>query len=213
MAIPNRAVGYGTGSTAQNVFRLTFSTALSQAPAYEAYDSAATFPAVGTDLTVAKKIFAGTAGNSNKPMLSLVATTSAAPSSAWMPAAATGGSANPNRLKGTTNYVTDPTTPGAGGIIRWNMVCELPSDLVPATDNAEMTHDLLIRYTFTGATPTLTFAFNDAVSGTEATPTWTSITPGSHGIRHAKTGAVTPNWYATVPATGTQATTEGHVTA
>ena len=210
MAIPSKATGYGDGSTAQNVFRLTFSTALSQAPAYEAYDSAATFPAVGTDLTVAKKIFAGTAGNSNKPMLSLVATTSAAPSSAWMPAAATGGSANPNRLKGTTNYVTDPSTPGAGGIIRWNLVAELPSDLVPATDNAEMTHDLLVRFTFTGATPTLTWAYNE---GTEATPTWTTLTPGTHGIRHAKSGAVTPNYYATVPATGVQKTVEGWVTA
>jgi len=129
-----------------------------------------------------------------------------------MPAAATAGSANPNRLKGTTNYVTDPTTPGAGGVITWNMAAELPSDLVPATDNAEMQHDLLIRYTFTGATPTLTWAFNDAVTGTEATPTWTTLTPGTHGIRHAKTGAATPNYFATVPASGVQVTTEGWVT-
>lgn len=209
MAIPNKATGYGNNSVAQNVFRLTFSTALSQAPTYEAYDSAATFPAVGTDLTVAKKIFAGTAGNSSKPMLSLVATTSAAPSSAWKPAAATGGSANPNRMKGTTNYVTDPTTPGAGGVIRWNMVAELPSDLVPATDNVEMQHDLLIRYTFTGGAPALTWAFNE---GTEGTPTWTNLTPGTHGIRHSKSGAVTPSYFATVPASGTQDTVEGWVT-
>lgn len=212
MAIPNKAVGYGNNSTARNVFRLTFSTALSAAPTYEGYDSAAVFPAVDTALTTAKKIFAGTAGNSNKPMLSLVDTSSGAPSSAWKPAAATGGSANPNRLKGTTNYVTATATPGAGGVITWNMVAELPSDLVPSTDNAEMQHDLLIRYTFTGATPTLTWAFNDAASGTEGTPTWTTMTPGTHGIRHAKSGAATPNYYATVPVSGTQDTVEGWVT-
>lgn len=209
MAIPAKATGYGNNSVAQNVFRLTFSTALSAAPTYEGYDSAAAFPAVGTDLTVAKKIFVGTAGNANKPMLSLVATTNAAPSSAWKPAAATGGSANPNRMKGTTNYVTDPSTPGAGGVIRWNMVAELPSDLVPATDNAEMAHDLLIRYTFTGGAPTLTWAFNE---GTEGAPTWTTLTPGTHGIRHAKSGAGTPSYFATVPVAGTQDTVEGWVT-
>jgi hypothetical protein len=209
MAIPNKATGYGNNSVARNVFRLTFSQALSQAPTYEAYDSDQAFPAIAALLTVAKKIFVGTAGNSNKPMLSLVDTSSAAPTSAWKPAAATGGSANPNRMKGTTNYVTATATPGAGGVITWNMVAELPSDLVPSTDNVEMQHDLLIRYTFTGATPALTWAYNE---GTEGAPTWVNMTPGTHGIRHAKSGAGAPSYFATVPVAGTQDTAEGWVT-
>lgn len=209
MAIPNRAVGYGNNSIARNVFRITFSTALSSAPKYEAYDSAATFPAVDTAVTVANTILAGTAGNSNKSMLSLVDTSSAAPTSNWKPTSATGGSANPNRVKGQTNFVTATATPGAGGVITWNEVLEVPSD---ATTSSTMAHDLLVRYTYTGTAPTLTWAFNDAVSGTEGTPTWTTLTPGTHGIRHSRAGASTPNYLANIPASSTEDTVEGWVT-
>lgn len=211
MAIPNKAVGYGNNSIAQNVFRITYSTALSSPPKWEAYDSAQSFPTADTAVTVANTIFAGTAGNSNKPMLSLVATTSAAPTSAWKPAAATGGSANPNRIKGQTNFITDPTTPGAGGIIRWNMVLELPSD---ATTSSTMAHDLLNRYTYTGGAPTLTWAFNDTgAGGTEGTPVWTNLTPGTHGIRHCRAGTVAGGPYLlTIPASSTIDSAEGWVT-
>lgn len=206
MAIPAKATGYGNNSTAQNIFRITFSTALSSAPKYEAYDGG-TFPAVGAATTVTNTIFAGTAGNGSKPMLSLVATTSAAPASAWKPASATGGSANPNRMKGQTNFVTDPTTPGAGGIIRFNMVLEVPSD---ATTSSTMAHDLLIRYTYTGSAPTLTWAFNE---GTEGAPTWTTLTPGTHGVRHTRAGTVGGGPYlANIPASGTEDSAEGWTT-
>lgn len=211
MAIPSKAVGYGNNNTARNVFRLAFSTALSTPPIYEAYDyNGGTFPALGSLLTVAQVAFAGTAGNANKPMLSLVDTSAAAPASAWKPAAATGGSANPNRMKGQTNYVTAAATPGAGGVITWNEVVEIPSDLVPATHNAGMIVELLVRYTYTGAAPVLTWTYNDG--GTEAVPVWTALTPGTHGLRHAKAGAATPDYPATVPASGTQDTVEGWIT-
>jgi hypothetical protein len=209
MAIPARATGYGNNSTAQNVFRLAFSTALSAAPAYEAYDGA-TFPAVGVAVTTANTIFAGTAGNGNIPMLSLVDTNSA-PTSAWKPGSATGGSASPNRMKGQTNYVTAGNTPGAGGFIHWNEVLEVPSD---ATTSSTMAIDLLVRYSYTGAAPTLTWTFNDfGAGGTEGTPVWTTLTPGTHGVRHAKSGATSGAGYpATIPASSTQDTVEGWVT-
>ena len=207
MAIPNKATGAGNNSTAQNVVRITFSTALSTAPKYEAYDGG-TYPAVGAAVTVANTIFAGTAGNGSKPMLSLVATTNAAPASAWKPSAATGGSANPNRMKGQTNFVTDPSTPGAGGVIRFNMVLEVPSD---ATTSSTMAHDLLVRYTYTGGAPALTWAFNDG--GTEATPTWTNFTPGTHGMRHTRSGTVGGGPYlANIPASSTEDSAELWVT-
>lgn len=207
MAIPNKATGYGNNSTAQNVFRITFSQALSSAPKYEAYDGGS-FPAVGSATTTSNTVFAGTAGNSNKPMLSLVATTNAAPSSNWKPASATGGSANPNRMKGQTNFVTDPSTPGAGGVIRWNEVLEVPSD---ATTSSTMAVDLLIRYTYTGSAPSLTWAFNE---GSEGSPTWTNLTPGTHGLRHCRTGTAGGGPYlANIPASSTEDTTEGWVTA
>lgn len=206
MAIPNKATGYGNNSTATNVFRITFSTALSGAPKYEAYDGG-TYPAVGSAVTVANKVLAGTAGNSNKSMVCLVDTNSA-PSSAWKPASATGGSANPNRLKGTTSYVTAGNTPGAGGVVKFNMVIEVPSDATP-TPTTDWAFDLLVRYTYTGSAPTLTWAFNE---GTEGAPTWTTLTPGTHGIRHTRAGISGGGPYlANIPASSTEDTAEGWV--
>ncbi|MBX4215685.1 hypothetical protein KW797_01930 [Candidatus Parcubacteria bacterium] len=206
MAIPNKATGYGNNSTAVNVFRVTFSTALSTAPKYEAYDGG-TFPAVGSATTTANRPLAGTAGNSNKSMICLVDSTGGAPTSNWKPASATGGSANPNRLKGQTSYVTAGGTPGAGGVITFNMVVEVPSDAAP-TDN--WAFDLLIRYTYTGAAPTLTWAFNE---GSEGTPTWTTLTPGTHGLRHTRAGISGGGPYlSNIPTSGTEDTAEGWVT-
>src|SRR5512139_2768341 len=152
MAIPNKATGYGNNSTARNVFGCSFSTALSAAVKYEAYDGG-TFPAVGSGTTTTRDVLAGTAGNSNKSMVCLVDTTDAAPASAWLPASATGGSANPNRLKAQTSYVTQAgANRGAGGRITWNEVLEIPSDVTPSST---MTYDLLLRYSYTGGAPTL----------------------------------------------------------
>lgn len=206
MAIPAKATGYGNNSVAQNVFRILFSQDLSTPPKYELYDGG-TFPAVGVAVTTANTVFAGTAVNSNKPMVSLVDTSSAAPSSNWKPASATGGTANPNRMKGTTNFVTSTATPTAGTAIRWNMVVEVPSD---ATTSSTMAHDLLIRYTYTGTTPVLTWAFNE---GTEGAPTWTTWVPGTNGQRHCRAGTVSGGPYlANIPASSTEDTAECWVT-
>lgn len=203
MSIPLKVTGAGNNSTAQNVYKVSFSDALSSAPKYEAWDNSSTFPAVDSSgSTVAKEIFTGTTGNSNKPMLSLVATTSSAPTSAWKPASATAGSANPNRMKGDTNYVTDPTTPGAGAAILFNMCLEVPSDAtVPSSSS--MNALLEIVYTYTGSAPTVSWYANE---GTEATPTWTQLTPGTHGMRFCNSTASTSDtatWKLTLPASGT----------
>lgn len=237
MAIPSRAIGYGNNSTARNVFGLTFDQALSSAPKYETYDGG-TYPAVGSGTTTTGKALAGTAGNSSKSMVSLVDTSAAAPTSAWMPASATGGSANPNRVKGQTSYVTSAATSagssgvsaygtgfskaagalgsGSGtvdsagnpaGVIRWNEAFEMPSDVVP-TDN--LTYDLLIRYTYTGTAPTLAWYYNDG--GSEGTPTWTALTPGTHGLRHCNAGTVSGTYLLDIPASGVVVASEGWVT-
>lgn len=208
MAIPLSLTGYGNNSTARNVLKIAFSQDCSQAAKYEAYDRSAAWPATGALATVAKKIFVGTAGNSNKPMLSLVDATSSAPSSNWKPASATAGSANPNRLKGQTNYVTSQATPLTTVPLLFNMVLEVPSDLTPA-DNSEMDADLLIRYTYAGSAPTLTWSGNE---GTEGTPSWTTLTPGTHGIRHASAGAAAPNYYMQIPESGIADSVEGWIT-
>jgi len=111
-SIPSAVVGGGNTSTGSNVFRVSFSQPLSATPLYQMWDNGSTYPAVDAGgATTVKEAFTGTTGNSSIPEYSLVSTTSSAPTSNWMPSSATGGSANPNRMKGTTNYVTDPTTP------------------------------------------------------------------------------------------------------
>ena len=205
MSIPAKATGYGNGSTARNVFKTTFSTALSSAPKYEAYDGG-TFPSTGSATTTSKECFTGTSGNGNIPFYSLVDTSAGAPTSSWKPTSPSAGSANPNRLKGTTNYVTAAATPGAGGSITFNMVLELPSD---ASTGAGCAIDLLVRYTYTGGVPTLTWAFNE---GSEGSPSWTTWTPGTHGIRHARAGSGSGTYLANIPASGTEDTAEGWVT-
>lgn len=212
MAIPNKAVGYGNNSTARNVFAFYTDQALSSAIKYEAYDNDQTYPALDTQTSTTNIVLAGTAGNSNKSMVCLVCTSNAAPASNWKPASATGGSANPNRLKGTTSYVTQTgSTLTAGTRATFNMVIEVPSDTL-TTDS--MGFDLLVRYTYTGTAPAPKFQFNDAASGTEGTPTWTDLNPATpHGIKHCRSGSSSPsNLYANIPASSTEDTAEGWIT-
>lgn len=238
MAIPSKAVGYGNNSTARNVFGITFSQPLSAAPQYETYDGG-TFPAVGSGTTVTGKALAGSAGNGNKTMVCVVDTSAAAPTSAWKPASASAGAANPNRVKGQTSYVlSGMTAAGASGVgayatgfskgasnlgngtgavdsatnpagvLRWNEMLELPSDVVP-TDN--LTYDLLVRYQYTGSAPALAWYYNDG--GVEATPVWTALTPGTHGLRHCNAGTVSGTYKLDIPPSGTVDAAEGWVTA
>lgn len=210
MSIPSKATGYGEPSTARNVFRLTFSKSLALQPVWEAYDGG-TYPAQGILTSTDNDVFVGTAGNGNKPMLGLVATSLAAPTASWLPAAPVLGGAVANRLKGQNNWVIDPTIPTAGTSITFNMVLEVPSDASPS---ATMGADLLSRFTYSGAAPSLTWSYNDsAAGGTEGSPVWTTWTPGTHGIRHCQTGTVSGGPYtAKIPVAGVQTTTEGWVT-
>ena len=206
MSIPNKATGYGNTQAGQNVFSVSFSTALSAAPVFEAYDGG-TFPGTGTDATTLNTVFVGTAGNGNIPMLSLIETTSAAPSGGWMPSAPTAGSANPNRMLGSTSFVTASIVPTAGQRITWNEVIEFPYDCTTA---ATIAHDIVIRYQYSGAAPVLTWAFNDG--GTDAAPSWTTMTPGANGIRHCDAGMVAGGPYTVAVGASTTTSEEGWVT-
>jgi len=185
MAIPFKITGAGN-QDARYVFKVTFSDALTSAPRIEAWDNPETFPAktfVG-GVTVAKEIFTGTEGNGNIPMLYAVATTSATPGDNWKPTSATAGDANPNRLMGNTNYVSDPTTPSAGESIYFNIGAEIPHDAtVPSTSS--LAHVIQIRYQYSGPSPTVSFYANE---GTEDSPTWTELTPGTNGLRYCDAG-------------------------
>lgn len=202
MPIPGKAVGAGDNQAA-NVFKVTFSYALSTAPIYQAWDNSGVYPEVDVDgLTATKEIFVGTVGNGNLPYLYLVDTNAGntPPGSAsWKPSGVTAGSANPNRLKGATSYVTAQNIPNAGGFITFNIGAELPFDAsVPSVSSCDFL--LQIKYTYTGNPPTLTYAFNQ---GTESVPVWTTLTPGSDGIRFCNAGtSVTGPYKFTLPNSG-----------
>jgi hypothetical protein len=173
-AIPSKIVGAGNGSTAQNVLRVVFSEASSDTPMLESWDDE-------NFNTVANEVFAGTTGNSNKPMLSAVATKEAAPASNWMPANGSSGDSNViNRLKGDTFRVRLLSTSVAqNGDVLFNMVLELPYD---ASVPADLDNVLIVRYAYAGDAPVLSWYFNDdSAGGSEGTPQWTAITSGLTG--------------------------------
>ena len=210
MGIPARATGFGNNSTARNVFRILFSQALSLPPIYKAWDGAV-FPATGAAVTTLNTVFTGTPGNGNIPMISLVDTSLGAPIAAWKPAVPAVGSANPNRMKGSTNYVTSTVTPGAGGTITWNEDLEVPSD---ATTTSTMAVDLEVTYLYTGAPPALTWSFNDfGAGGTEGAPVWTTLTVGVDGLRYCNAGTVGGGPYVMdIPLVGVSDSPEGWIT-
>ena len=197
MAIPFKVFGSGNGSDARNVYKVSFDEALSSYPRYEAWDNQDTFPAVDLGVTpsVTKKVFTGTTGNSSKPMLSLISTTSAAPgSSSWKPASVTAGAANPNRLKGTDSFVQESVIPDGGSNkdITFNICLEAPFDgPVPSVD--ELSVALQVVYTYTGEAPTPKWYANE---GNEGSPTWTELVSGASGIKFCNEDA-SPNDSAT----------------
>ena len=205
MSIPSKITGGGNSSVAQNVLRITFSQALAAPPRLEGWDDS-------TFATVAKEMFAGTTVNGSKPMVSAVATTDGAPSSNWKPASATAGGDTVNRLKGTSSYVILSTgNPGVGGVVRWNMDWEIPSDAtVPATNS--MNGVFAVRYSYSGSAPSLTWAYNE---GSEGSPSWTTITPGSAGnlIRPADSGVSSSAVVLTKPISGVVDAAELWITA
>lgn len=199
MSIPSAVKGAGNGNQVQNVFRITFSTALATVPTLESWDDS-------TFSSTSKEVFAGTVTNGNIPYQSAAATTDAAPVSPnWKPASPVAGGAVINRLKGLTNFVNlSVGIPGAGGIVRFNLNWEEPTDAaVPATNTQNSV--LACRYAYSGAPPTLAWAFNDnSAGGTEGAPVWTSITPGSAGnfVRPTDVSATSANLVLTKPSSG-----------
>jgi hypothetical protein len=195
MSIPSNVAGAGNNSSAQNVYRVTFSQNLSANPTLESWDDS-------TFSSTTREQFTGTAGNGLIPYLAGIATTDSAPLAAWKPSPVAGG-ATANRLKGLVNFVNLSTiVPVAGGSVRFNLNFEIPFDAtVPATNTFGV---LAVRFSFSGATPTLTWQFNDiSAGGTEGAPQWTTITPGAAGnfIRPADAGATSASVIVTKPAT------------
>ena len=198
MAIPFKPVGIGQVA-AKNVFRVTFSTALSTIPELHAWDD--------FNLnTIANKVFTGTTVNTDLPMIGAIGVDTAPPA-AWWPAGLTVGAAvnNASRLKGNAGYCKlSATAPGAGGNIFFNFDYRFPSDVLPS-DSMSFVFNIL--FTFTGATPTVTVAGNDG--GTEGVPIWTALTTqpgGTNGsanvLRPSDSGGDGVGDTVTIPSSG-----------
>lgn len=198
MGIPTKVVGGGEASTAQNVFKITFSTALSTAPRLKAFDNYALN-------TVAHDCFVGTTGNGSKPMMAAVGTTDSAPSANWHPSSATAGGATINLLKGDVNYVNlSASAPGAGASVLYNLSWEIPFDLPIAPSNIACV--FFCEFDYSGSAPVLTWYCNDdAGGGTEGTPVWTQLTAGDGGtlVRPADAGVSSSNIVINRPVAGT----------
>ncbi len=197
MGIPSKVVGGGNNSVAQNVFKVTFSEATDDVPRLEAWDDY-------TFASVLHEIFTGTAGNSTLPMIGAIATTDAVPGSDWMPASASAGGAVSNLLEGSTSYVDLAVAAVAqGGNVRFNLNWNIPYDAAIPSDMASV---FVIRFSYTGAAPVLTWEFNDdEAGGIEATPVWTTITPGLGGnkVKPADAGSTAGNVILHRPVSGT----------
>lgn len=164
MAItPFKPTGVGMND-AINVFRITFSTALSDVPNLTAYDDY-TLSAVTND------IFVGTALHTY-PLIAAVGET--APGVAdWFPGSSTPGFSvpgTPNSLEGsTTGIKLSTSSPGAGASVVFNIGYKIPSDI---TTLSIMDAAVVCEYQYTGSAPTVSFTAND---NTEGSPNWVAI--------------------------------------
>ena len=195
MAIPGRAVGYGS-TTNKNVFKVTFSRPLSSKVTYEAYDNtlgAGGFPSVDSVLSTTNDIFSLLADT--YPCIALHDTTDGgAAATDWFPSTPNSNTSSLNFLKGLVNYVTQHgATLLAAGSITYNLQMNIPAT---TETNSSMGVDLLFRYSYISTTPTLAFYFNDAEGGTEGTPSWLAFVPNTgQGIVHTRAGIATAGSY------------------
>jgi len=205
---PFKPTGIGANA-AMNVFKVTFSEALSTNPKLMAWDDY-------TCTTVDNTIIAGTSGSSNKSMIGGIGCT-VAPSAGWFPTNETAGSAvnTSSLLNGNTGFcLLSSSAPTAGQAVYFNVNYKLYSDLVPSDT---MSSVLAVQFQYTGATPIEGWYAN---SGTEGTPVWTELKADVEGsapisgntqIRACDTGegyGGTETYKATIPSSGSSFTEE-----
>lgn len=179
MSIPGKVCGAGNASGYANVIRITFTGQdfLNNPIVLEAWDDE-------TICTTNNDIFVGTALNGNIPMLS-GAWVNFPLGPNWKPAVPIAGGANPNRIKGSTNYVNI----GSYGMYEFlvNLCWEIPCDIICP---ASLSCILVLKYTYTGPPPVIIWEFNDETDGGEPySPRWTEIVSGSLGYVFKPTDA------------------------
>lgn len=169
--IPFKPTGIGQVA-AKNVFKISFSQALSTIPKLKAWDD--------YNLnTVVNDIFVGTSVNGNLPLIGAVGLESA-PGASWWPSGLTvnADAGTATRMKGSSGYCKlASVAPEAAGEVFFNLDYKIPSDLQPSST---VNHVLAVECQYTGATPTIRWYAN---RGTEGTPDWIELLPRAQGYQ------------------------------
>lgn len=166
---PFKPVGIGQVA-AMNVFKVTFSQALSTNPKLMAWDDY-------TMTTVNNTIIAGSPGSGFLSMIGGIGLLSA-PSASWFPSAENAATVvdSATLLNGNTGYcLLSSSVPGAADSVYFNLDYKIESNLEPIDT---MEHVIAVEYQYTGATPTVTWYANE---GTEGSPSWTTLQSGAKG--------------------------------
>lgn len=214
MSYPFKVHGACT-STAQYVFKVSFSQPLSSVPNLRAYDNAASYPNTDSTTTTVFRIFVGSTGNSNKPMLHFLDTTRSGPSATnWYTASTIGAGVATCLMKGDTSYLqfrySTASIALANPSVYWNSLVRVPYDVYPTMNKH---HNVVIRYTFTSTAPTVSFwANNTHAGGTGDVPVWGSIQTDVSGVRFGSSTATNLSILGEIPLTGQQVTKTAWVT-
>lgn len=192
----------GAGPTiAKNVFKVKFSESLSSLPNIRAYDNNQTFPNTGNLTTVAFGIFTGNYSNDSKPMLHFLDTSRQASSATnWYTTSTIKAGAATCMMKGNISYLTPRYSAAsmvANASLTWNALIKTPYGCYPTIGRL---HDVVVRFTFVGNTPSVTFyANNKHAGGTDASPAWGTITPDTNGVRFGSSTATNSSIIANIP--------------
>jgi len=200
--------------TTKNAFKATFSEELSAAPQIRIYDNSATYPSTDSSTSTSFRIFKGSTVNSNLPMVHFVDTSGGPPSTVgWHTQSTYAAGVATCIMAGDASYLTFRVSGAqlnAGGSVHWNAVVKTPSDVYPTLSKL---HNVVLRYQYTGDSPTVTFyANNEHEGGTGLSPVWGTITADSHGVKFGSATATNTSILANIPLTGQEVTTTAWVT-
>jgi hypothetical protein len=177
----------------QNVYKVRFAGApCSDVPQLQAWDD-------HLMTTTLVESLAGTAGNGNESLVAAAHTTPGATGAAWVPASATPGGAQTNRLKGNDSFcLLGTTAPATDEERRFQLAFGCAADSAPGASGHQPV--LGVKVFYAGAPPVPEFSYN---AGSEGAPTWVAMTSGVKGTPMAM--GVKNTIHATGPNTTTTA--------
>lgn len=200
---------YGS-HTYQEVFKVHFNHPLSSRVTIECYDNNSTYPNTSNLTTTNNDVF-GLSAN-EKSMIAMHENSVSGPAATnWFPTDYWSNNGSVNLMKGSTYYITQQSgtlSSAGGGSILFNIQLKIPAS---TQTSSSMGFDILVRYTFTSTTPTVSWYANAAV--TQFTTRWAIVTPNTVGLLHTRAGTSSSGPFrANIPVTGQEKTAEGWIT-